>query len=77
MWTKTSKEASVYETNFKASMQLMLSNNEVRYESANEEIKGDGVPSIENSNSLKQRRSSSIDKRGIPSSKFLNCEEMD
>lgn len=87
LWAKASKEASIYEANFKASMQMILSNAsehplkgiESDYESADERItqahpRTDGVPSIDHSTVLKFRGTPHV-KRGIPSAKFLQTYE--
>ena len=71
MWARATKEANRFENNYKASMQMVLTESE----SEKPELvvgRTDGVPSIENS-SVQIRPS----RRGLHSSKFLLEEHED
>ena len=68
MWAKAAKEAYIFETNFKSSMQMILIN-----EHDDLSLKAEGVNSIDNLSRNKQGS-----KRGISSNKFLqNCSITD
>jgi hypothetical protein len=74
MWSKTVKEAHVFEVNFRQSLQMMVDgsalkaeNNYDSFTDAKAGLRDDGVPSLE--------RSVSGGPRVIPTSKFLLNEE--
>lgn len=63
MWSKSVKEAQIYENNFKQSMQMILDKNVESEVEEKSRARQDGVPSIDNSIKIRGK--------GINSSKFL------
>jgi len=49
MWARATKEAHIFENNFKTSMQMLLAESESDDKVGSRGIRTDGVPSIENS----------------------------